>query len=568
DAAQHLLGIINDILDFSKIEAGKLALEATDFSLEEVFSGLHTLVCDKAEAKGLEIITRIDPALPRFLHGDRLRLGQILLNFANNAVKFTESGTVILRARLVGQGQDCVNLRFEVCDTGIGLNAEQQANLFRPFQQADASVTRKFGGTGLGLAICKRLADLMGGRVGVDSTAGVGSTFWFEAAFALGKALEAAPAPRSLARELEVLVVDDVEEARETLADMLRTVDARVALADSGEAALQAVDLAAANGHPFDLVLLDWKMPGMDGIEVAAEIRRRYPEPPPSLVMVTAYGRECPTEALDKAGIAAAIAKPVTASALLDTIIQSVTGQRVVAPPSKGAITDLSPLKGRRVLLAEDNPVNQEVALELLRDVGLIVGLAEDGQMAVDLVRQGYYDLVLMDIHMPRMDGITATKEIRRLPGRQSLPILAMTANAFSEDRQACLDAGMNDHIAKPVNPDVLYATILRWLPAQATPTAPAPLGGAADGGEVAREAAPEAGGVVEAEATLRARLAAVDGLDMAAGLKVVRDKLPSYLRILALFVEKHAGDGERLRELLAQAQWPEAQLAAHSLKG
>lgn len=560
DAAQHLLSIINDILDFSKIEAGKLTLEVADFPLEGVFHSLHGLICDKAEAKGIEVISRIDPALPKVLRGDRMRLSQVLLNFATNAVKFTESGAIALRARLVQQQADAVVVRFEISDTGIGLSPEQQGRLFQPFEQADPSITRKFGGTGLGLAISHRLALLMGGKVGLESSLGMGSTFWLELSLQLGDASAmSSQAPRTLERELEVLVVDDLEEARETLADMLHSLHCRTTLASSGEQALEIMAQAAHNGRPFDLVLLDWKMPGMDGIALAKEIQARYIQPRPGVILVTAYGRECPITVFKEAGIAAALPKPVTSSSLLDTIVGLVTGEDTL---QKASVASTSPslhqpnLQGYYVLLAEDNLVNQEVALELLRSVGLRVDVADDGRMAVELARTHAYDLILMDVQMPHMDGLAATAAIRQLPDRAKVPILAMTANAFAEDREACVAAGMDDHLSKPVDPDKLFATLQHWL--SRTAGSNAGRGAAAS----ASVAAPSA------DTGLHARLSAITQLDMAAGLKIVCGKLPTYRRILALFADGHANDAQRLQALLALGDFAQLRQLAHALKG
>ncbi|MDX9995280.1 MAG: response regulator [Rhodocyclaceae bacterium] len=556
-AAQHLLGIINDILDFSKIESGKLTLEEVDFDLDGVFRSINILVGDKAAEKDLEVVTRIDPALPQMIRGDRMRLGQILLNFANNAIKFTESGNVVLRARRVSApGEETMlRIRFEVSDTGIGMTPEEAGRMFRPFEQADVSTTRNYGGTGLGLAISKRLAELMHGAVGVESQPGKGSTFWFEAPFAEGQEAPAAPAePRRDLPPFRVLVADDLAEARESLCDMLGMLQFQTRCVSSGQQALDAIGEAEAFGRPFDLVMLDWSMPGMDGIETAHRIRSLQLPHPPTLMLITAFGREWPPELLEGAGIRQTLVKPVSPSSLYEAVVEVTTGV-TKERQAVDACADLARLKGRRILLAEDNPINQEVALDLLRDAGLVVDLAEDGVRAVDLARRNAYDLILMDMQMPHMDGIAATMQIKRLPGREQVPILAMTANAFTEDRQACLNAGMVDHVAKPVNPDALFASILHWLPAT-------PAGGSA------MPAAADPSAPADPLAGQRQCLEKIEGLDLAAGLFVVRDKLPTYLRVIGMFVDSHADDAARLRSLIAQGQLKEATAVAHSLKG
>ena len=562
-AARHLLVLINDILDFSKIEAGKMTLDPIDFAPERVVSNVLSLVNDAANAKGLDVAVDIT-ALPPVLHGDGFRLGQVLLNFVSNAVKFTEQGSVTLRASRLPQAQaqpsDPLWVRFEVSDTGIGMSTEQQQNLFGAFQQADTSTTRMYGGAGLGLAISRRLAELMGGRVGVHSVAGQGSLFWLEAPFGIGTATPAA-APALMAPHTHVLVVDDMADARDALTDMLTRLGARVDQASTGALALAQIAQADASGDPYQLVFSDWHMPGLDGAQACQRIRQLPLRLQPACILVSGSGGST-NELPDRSLFSAYLRKPVLPSVLADTIAHSVGRARVGTAPSAPAAPAPRPMPGRTVLLVEDNEMNQEVARELLHDLGLEVDLAHDGEEAVLLASQRAYALILMDVQMPRMDGLEATRRIRTLPGHVRTPIIALTANAFAEDRAAALAAGMNDHVAKPVDPEVLGRALNKWL----ATSAPSAVRSAAAPAATAPGTPASPTPPPSADATA-AQLSGVPGLRLELGLRAVRGQTPRLVSLLQRFGKDHADDVTQIRTELAQGDAVSAQRRAHTLK-
>ncbi len=552
-SSQHLLGIINDILDYSKIEAGKLNVEAIEFELDKVLDNVAALIAEKAFDKGLELIVDIDPSIPNNLIGDPLRLGQVLVNYANNAVKFTAQGEIRLKITVQEDNPTDLLLHGCVIDTGIGLSESQITQLFQSFQQADDSTTRQFGGTGLGLAISKQLATLMGGHVGVTSELGKGSTFWFTARLGKGGAqTRAAVLSRELAGK-RVLVVDDNESARLLLSDMLGGLNLQVDQADSGRRAMDVVDRAQAQSRPYDMLFLDWQMPGMNGVELANRLRERPMPHAPQMVLVTGYGREEVLKSAETAGIHDVLIKPVNASVLFDCVTR-LLGQHPSNAPHPldvASVTQesLAQIRGSRLLLVEDNELNQEVASELLRDAGFLVDIADNGQIALDRVQTTHYDLVLMDMQMPVLDGLSATRLMRQNPQLATLPIVAMTANAMQHDREACLQAGMNDHVAKPIEPDVLFQSLLRWIPARAQPAAPAAASPATNDDSAVQ-------------------LPRIEGLDTQAGLRRMMGKPALYLSMLGKFAASQRETPAQIRAALAQQDYAGAQRLAHTLKG
>lgn len=474
DAADHLLSVINDILDISKIDAGKLILEEQPFETEELFCQVSSMVIDRAREKSLELIVDISE-LPRTLIGDSTRLGQALLNYLSNAIKFTERGTVELRGYILSEEEEFLTVRFEVEDTGIGIKPEQLGQLFEAFKQADGSVTRKFGGSGLGLVISKNIAQLMGGEVGAESVLDKGSTFWLTARFRKVDDSTTTSVDESPLPAIRALVVDDVPLTRMVLLKQLHRLGLVCDHAGSGHEAFEKILAAEQVGIPYQLLLVDLHMPGMDGIALQNGLNNLGLKSLPDSVLVTsASDAELLGEAM-RAGFIAHLAKPVSSSAL-QVFLHKTYGLSASNYPDLTECYEGSAkaiLKhdfgGTRILVVEDEPINQLVAEEILNEAGLTVDFGSNGKEALKKLAVQHYDLVLMDMQMPVLDGLQATRHIRGNPLFENLPIIAMTANAFLEDMDQCYRAGMDDFLGKPVVPNVLYDKLLGWLSGRAT---------------------------------------------------------------------------------------------------
>ncbi|HJQ40278.1 MAG TPA: response regulator, partial [Thermoanaerobaculia bacterium] len=467
-SAKLLAAIIEDILDLSRIEAGRLEIERVDFDLDELLADLSDVVGVRAGQKNVEVLFATSPDVPRRLRGDPVRLKQVLLNLLNNALKFTDSGEVVVEITPIAVRREHAELTFSVRDTGIGIPESHLPTLFDPFTQVDSSNARRFGGAGLGLAISRRLVRMMGGDLAVESTEGSGSTFRFNVELDLARG---ATGPRRLAdefRDLPVLVADDNANARAVLSTMLQSLSCRVTAVDSGEAAIEEATRASRNGDPYRLALLDWRMPGIDGAEAAARMSGlRMP-----VILVTAYEREYAMLRADEVGIDAVLHKPVSPSTLHDAVVNVLTPAE-----QRRRSADTKPYfqGGRRVLLVEDNEINREVARELLRLAGLHVVEAHNGYEALDKLDRDSFDAVLMDVQMPELDGLETVKMIRAQHRFRELPVIAMTAHAMLGDRERFLDSGMSDYIAKPIEEEQLLGVLSRWINLTPAPPAPEP---------------------------------------------------------------------------------------------
>jgi two-component system sensor histidine kinase/response regulator len=566
NAGTSLLAIINDILDFSKIEAGKLDLESTDFKIDEVLSSVTTLTAQKAHDKGLEFLADVSSAIPENLCGDPLRLGQVLTNLVNNAVKFTEQGEIRLKIELLEQTGEKVQLKFSVRDTGIGMTPAQSAKLFQAFTQADMSTTRKHGGTGLGLTISRRLVELMGGRIWIESEAGVGSTFLFTAWLGLGSEKGHNKIMPEQLSKLNVLVVDDNSAAREILEEALKNMTEHVDVVSSGAEALAAVKQHDKSSSPYDLVFMDWRMPGMDGLQATKRIKQdKQLAKQPAVVMVTAFGREEVREEAERLGIDGFLVKPITKSMLVDTMVTLFAPAAEETAQAVANDQHSLRLEGARILLAEDNEINQQIAMELLEGVGARLTLANNGRKAVELLCQKPigYDLVLMDLQMPEMDGYQATAKIRADARFNSLPIIAMTAHATIEEKQRCLAAGMNDHVSKPIDPAALFETVSRYyhpaIKGEKDSTLPN-----SKTGNASSTAAPQA----EKKSTDGNDLPSVAGLNTVNGMLRIAGNRKLYLKLLRQFVEQQAETPARIATFLATGDTAAAERLAHSIKG
>ena len=562
-AAENLLLIINDILDFSKIEADKMGIERIDFQLDDVLDNLVNLLGMRAEEKGLEFLFSQSENLPTNLIGDPLRLEQILINLGNNAIKFTDQGEIIIGVEKVAEDSQGVRLHFWVKDSGIGMTSEQCNKMFQSFSQADSSTTRKYGGTGLGLVICKKLVELMDGRIWVESEAGKGSVFHFQAYFGINNNAPSSQVQLwslSEFQEVRTLVVDDNLMAREIMASMVQGLGLKVDLAKSGRQALYMLVTADQLGVPYHLMYVDWQMPIMNGIETIKHIQNLGLSVPPVTIMVTAFGRDDARDSARDQGVNlhAVLIKPVIAANLLRTTAEALGYRGVDASSNRNKQDNIdqliAQLKGAYILLVEDNKMNQELAMEILGGEGIHIKLAENGQEALDILNTGeLFDGVLMDCQMPIMDGFTATRKIRSNPAWANLPVIAMTANAMIGDREKVIEAGMVDHISKPLNIQVMFATMAKWIKPSTIKKEPIPL--------YNQETTVSSAEVVALPDEL-------PGIDIKAGLAVTLNNIKLYLRQLEMFYESQANFVDQFYLATADVD-PNAQMRlAHTLKG
>ena len=562
-SADSLLGIINDILDFSKIEAGKLTMEAIDFNLENVLDNISNLISVKVEEKNIELLFDIDRNIPMNLVGDPLRLSQILTNLSNNAVKFTNQGQIVIQVRhskdyTITDTSDTVKLLFSVKDSGIGMTQEQIGKLFKSFSQADSSTTRKYGGTGLGLVISKILVEMMNGKIWVESEPGKGSTFSFTAEFTIQKNIvpKLQECPDNL-RGMRVLLVDDNSAAREILSELLDGFGYQVDHVASGIDAIEAIE-KASHDNPYQLILMDWKMPGMDGIETSRQIKNQKSlSNVPAILMVSAYTQDELKDSASDVGIDAFLTKPVNPSMLYETIKKTFSQECNLTPRMKQDGYDLiglNKIRGAQILLAEDNEINQQIAIEVLEESDFWITVVENGEQAVQKVKEHKFDAILMDINMPIMDGFTATKNIRENPNNRDLPIIAMTAHAVTGYREKCIQAGMNDYLTKPMKPKELFEILIQWIPPGNRTRPNRNINDTKDDPK-------QQPNFVLAEADL-------PGINIKEGLSSVLGSEKSYIKIVKLFYQKNQNTRQEIDDALNTNDIETATRIAHSVKG
>ena len=558
-SANTLLNIINDILDFSKIEAGKLTVEAIPFNLSVVLSNLSTLIMMNTQEKDVEVIFSVARGVPRTLLGDPTRLGQILVNLTNNAVKFTHSGEIVLSIERTKASDDPVLLQFSIRDTGIGMNPEQINRLFQSFSQADSSTTRKYGGTGLGLTISKHLVEMMGGTLGVESVPGEGSVFIFSLPFGLPEEARRRilMLPEALQKK-KVLVIDDNKTSREMLCTALESFSFQVTAVSAGMAGLLELEKAHHQGLPFELLLLDWHMAGLDGLQTFRCVKAMATLVNLPILFMAPHAKQAEIRfALGGGQPDAFLDKPVQISTLFDTVM-TLFGKGSLLPlgdHGQQATSSLQPsemVRGARVLLVEDNEINQQVGKELLEMAGVIVEIAHDGQEAVRRVQETAFELVLMDVQMPIMDGLQATRLIRTMPGRAQVPIVAMTANVMVQDLARCWDAGMDGHIAKPVDPNKLFRVLNQWIKPRK------------------KEAAQQNPLVSKKDQKIgeSPSLPAMTGINTELGLSCVGGKAFFYQSLLDKFLENHSHCIADIQTALQKGDSQLAHRIVHTLKG
>ena len=553
-----LLGIINDILDFSKIEADKLKLEKRSFWLDDVLYSVMVVFLHKAIEKRIEIVVDIDPDTPKALIGDSLRLQQVLKNLVDNAIKFTDRGGVILvGVKIFKESSAQVILKFFVKDTGVGIAPEDLPKLFKPFSQTDTSTTRKYEGTGLGLCICKQLVNMLEGNIWVESELGKGSVFTFTASFGrqITQRQRKLIAPPDI-KGLNVLVIDDCAVSREIMQKMLESFGLRVESVSSGEESLNILKENQARKEPFELVMIDWLMPGLDGIETSRRIRMELKLTIP-IILMTAFGKENEKLDAERVGINCFLTKPIYQSELFNGIMDAFGKEaRITTRPETPIITKTSiykkRLQGIRILVAEDNITNQEIALAILEGAGIVAEIADNGKKAVEAVRKGRFDAVLMDIQMPEMDGYEATKAIREAPEFKSLPIIAMTAHAMEGDEERCLEAGMDGYVSKPINQDKLFHTI--WKSLKHT-------------GRLPHTGEPE--DILEKPAIKTGELpATLPGINIQDALKALNIGADVFKRILIGFLNNNKDTANNIKDVFEKKDWESLVHLAHSLKG